>query len=460
MRQILASLSALIAAISLVTIANATMTTIMPLRMLEDGASDAMVAIFGAAYFLGFAVGCFSEPPRILRIGYIRAFAGAAALCTMFAVVMDLTDSVGLWILLRFLMGIAIAAIFATVDGWINATTPDSMRGKVFATYGWCMGASAVLGQLLMVAWDGMAVGFITILALAFNVAVVLIVLTRAVAPSTHPVVSDAAEGNPIRSRMIVMTSSTAVVAAIYAGLVTTAILSILPALMAGGGVGEAAIGYVIGSFFLGRLVLQIPIGVIADRMDLRLLIAVIAGLTGLAAVAGSVLALLDLAEIVEGAGPFNQLLFLFVMMVVGGLILPLYTVANSLAFARAEDHPPVKIATTLLLVHSAGAVAGPLLVAALLPGVGPHALPMVVALASAATAAFALWRRRARSIHDRPATGLSDIPATSVVLTETVAEVKAEAIIEAAEERAAKVEAEAQEAVASPGGDEPKPAS
>src|SRR5690606_2606779 len=135
MRQILASLSALIAAISLVTIANATMTTIMPLRMLEDGASDAMVAIFGAAYFLGFA--------------------GAAALCTMLAVVMDLTDSVGLWILLRFLMGIAIAAIFATVDGWINATTPDSMRGKVFATYGWCMGASAVLGQLLMVAWDG-----------------------------------------------------------------------------------------------------------------------------------------------------------------------------------------------------------------------------------------------------------------------------------------------------------------
>ena len=74
MLQILVSLAALIAAVSLTTLANATMTTVMPLRMLQNGADQTTVAIFGAAYFLGFTVGCFSEPPRILRIGYIRAF--------------------------------------------------------------------------------------------------------------------------------------------------------------------------------------------------------------------------------------------------------------------------------------------------------------------------------------------------------------------------------------------------
>ena len=62
MLQILISLSALIGAASLVTIANATMTTIMPLRLLQDGADETTVALFGAAYSLGFAVGCFSEP--------------------------------------------------------------------------------------------------------------------------------------------------------------------------------------------------------------------------------------------------------------------------------------------------------------------------------------------------------------------------------------------------------------
>lgn len=428
MLKILTSLVALIAAVSLVTLANSTMTTVMPLRMLQDGASEARVAVFGAAYFLGFAVGCFSEPPRILRIGYIRAFAAAAALCTTLAVVMDMTDSTLLWVVLRFFMGLAVAAIFATVDGWINATTPDAMRGKVFATYGWCLGASSVLGQLMLVRWDGLAVGFITVIALAFNVAVMLVTMTRASAPSARPPQPDDAERNPVRSRALVVTSGAAVMAAAYAGLVATAILAIMPALLAGAGASEAAIGYVVAAFFLGRLLVQIPIGVIADRMDLRLLIAIIAGLTGLAAVVAAVLVQLGLARIVADAGPVNQAAFLLLMVLTGGLILPLYTVANSLAFARARGEPPVKIATTLLLVNSAGAVAGPLLVAAALPAVGTHALPGVIVVASAVMTGFALWRHRRQDAHARPATGLSDIPVTSLAATETVAEVRAEA--------------------------------
>jgi MFS family permease len=422
MRQILVSLSALIAAVSLVTVANATMTTIMPLRLLQDGASETTVAIFGAAYFLGFGVGCFSEPPRILRIGYIRAFAAAAALCTTLAVVMDLTDSTLLWVGLRFFMGLAIAAVFATVDGWINATTPDAMRGKVYATYGWCLGASAVLGQALMVIWDGLAVGFITVLALAFNFAVVLVTLTRASAPSSRPVAPEGARPAADPGGALVVTSATAVVAAAYAGLVATAILSIMPALLAGAGVADAAIGYVIGAFFLGRLLVQIPIGVIADRMDLRLLIAIIAGLTGLAALVGTVLVMADIARIVAEAGRVNQLIFLLVMMCIGGLILPLYTVANSLAFARAEGQPPVQIATTLLLVNSAGAVAGPLMVAAVMTVQQRYALPIVVIAASAAMCAFALCRPAVRAAHGRPPTSLSHIPPTSLALPGTVA--------------------------------------
>ena len=224
------------------------------------------------------------------------------------------------------------------------------------------------------------------------------------------------------------VTSATAVIAAVYAGLVTTAILSILPAVLALEGVDEATIAYVIASFFLGRLVFQIPIGIVADRMDLRLLIAIIAILTGATALLAVILAIAEAAGIVAEAGLASKILFFLITALLGGLILPLYTVANSLAFARAGGQPAVKVATTLLLVNSAGAVAGPLLVAAILPVAGGHALAWVIALTSAAMAAFALWRRVARSVHAQPATGLSDIPATSLALTETVAEVKAEA--------------------------------
>lgn len=411
MLKTLASLATLIAAASLVNLANSTMTTVMPLRMLEDGASGTMVALFGAVFFLGFALGCFSQPPLIQRIGHIRAFAAAAGPCTVLAVVMDLSDSVTLWLVLRFFMGLAIAAIFAAVDGWINGTATDAMRGKVFATYGWCLGASAVLSQALLMRYDGMAAGFLTVLALAFNIGLVLVAMTRSAAPPLEP---------PGRGGGLVFTSAVSVGAAVYAGLVTTAILSILPAALAEGGVGEAEIG----AFFLGRLALQIPLGIIADRMDLRLLIAIIAGATGVISLAGALMAMWNALPFSPAAEDTGRVLFLIVMAGLGGLVLPLYTLANSLAFAGAEGRPAVPIATSLLLVNSAGAVAGPLLVALAIPGLGRHALPAVIAAASVLMVALALRARRAAP--PEPASvGLSPIPTTSLASNRTVTEAK-----------------------------------
>lgn len=431
MWRVLISLFALITAASLVTLANATMTTVMPLRLLEDGASDALVALFGASFFAGFAVGCFSEPSRILRVGYIRAFAAAAAICTTLAIVMDMTDWPALWIVLRFFMGVSIAAIFASVDGWINNATPEEMRGTVYSVYGWCIGAAAVLGQFMLSVWDGLAPGFVTVLALAFNVAVTLVALTRASAPSAEPTAAHA--GAPAASAgSLAVTSWTAMLSAFYTGLVVTAILATLPAILSQAGVSEAAIGIVIGSYFIGRLVLQIPIGVIADRTDLRLLIAVIAALTGAVAVIGWFLIVVDVARIIDEAAALNQLAFLAVAALMGGITLPVYTLSVSLAFARAGGQPPVRIATTLLLSNSVGAVAGPLIVASLLPGFGWIALVWVILAASVAMTGLALVGRVRSKALGPSVTPIVDIPATSLELTGSVAEVQAEAQVAA----------------------------
>lgn len=153
----------------------------------------------------------------------------------------------------------------------------------------------------------------------------------------------------------------------------------------------DGSIGLVIAAFFVGRLVFQILIGVIADRMDLRLLIAVVALLTATTMGVGSLLVAAGLAQVLEGAGTVQKAPFLVTMAIAWGLILPLYTVANSLAFARAGGQPAVQIATTLLLVNTAGAVAGPMLVAVALPVYGAHALTGVIVLASGLTAGFAI---------------------------------------------------------------------
>jgi MFS family permease len=428
--KILASLSALILAVSLVVLANATMMTVLPLRMLQGGAGDTAVALLGAAYSLGFLVGCFSEPPRILRVGYIRAFAAAAAICTTLAIVTDFTASDWLWIVLRFLTGVAVASIFASVDGWINAASPDALRGRVVSAYAWCTGAAQVLGQLLLVRVDGLEVGFVTLLAIGFNVAVVLVTLTRTAAPAARPEPTAASSAPAPQERgPIVVTSWTGALAALLSGLVVTTVASILPGVLAGVRVGEAGVALAIASFYLGRLVLQMPIGALADRMDKRLLIGILSALIAVTTGLGSVFVLGDLAGMEPGTGQAARALFLGIVALVGGLSMPLFAVGNSLAFARGAGAPPVKIATTLLLFWSAGSVAGPVLVAATAPAFGSYAMSWVIVGASAGLAAFALVRRVTMAPAPKPSSAtLNDVPASSLALAETVAAIEAAA--------------------------------
>jgi MFS family permease len=427
MLKILASLSALIAAISLVVFANATMMTILPLRMLENGSSDRAVAILATAYSLGFLVGCFSEPARILRVGYIRAFAAAAALATTLAIVTDFTASDMLWIAMRFLTGICIAAISASVDGWINAATPDAVRGRVFSIYTWCTGLAQVLGQLLLVRVDGLEVGFVTLLAIGFNLAVVLVALTKTAAPPARQTAAEAADAPPAAMQRFAISSWTGALAAAYSGIVFTLVASILPGVLSGSGVPEAGIALAIASFYIGRLVLQIPIGALSDRMDQHILIAIMAALIGAIALLGSFLVIAGLAGLAEWRPDPARYAFLLITALVGGLGMPIYAVGNSLAFARGKHLPPVTIATTLLLAWSLGAVAGPALVAMVAPMFGIHAMSVVVAAVSAVLVFVALGRRVLVGRSATPiAATLSDVPVSSVALAESFAEVEA----------------------------------
>lgn len=100
---------------------------------------------------------------------------------------------------------------------------------------------------------------------------------------------------------------------------------------------------------------------------------------------------------------------------------------------APGRGGPPVRIATTPMLLTSGGAVAGPTFVASLLPILDAVALVWVVVVASALTAGFALRARPASAAPRPSATPTVVLPATSVAPTEGVAEVYAGIRAEAA---------------------------
>jgi MFS family permease len=144
----------------LIQVAGATVTTAVAISLAARAADDEYAAIVVAAYSTGFALGCFLAPSTILRIGYIRAFAAAAALCTSAVILLDMFDGTFSWALLRFAIGANFAFMLAAADGWVNAQADDTTRGRVLALHSFFVGLGLVGSQLLLLTMDSGQSGF------------------------------------------------------------------------------------------------------------------------------------------------------------------------------------------------------------------------------------------------------------------------------------------------------------
>ena len=131
----------------------------------------------------------------------------------------------------------------------------------------------------------------------------------------------------------------------------------------------------------LAGSLIQIPVGLLSDRMDRRV---VLIGLAGAGSAIGIALGF--------GAG-FAPLVVIALIGAFGGTIYSMYPVI----VAHANDHAPagefLKTSGGLLLLFGVGSVVGPLLAAGMMTLTTPAGLFQVTTLAHASIIGFALWR-------------------------------------------------------------------
>ena len=387
MRNILANVASLMSASFLVHGSNAAITTMIALVVAESGGGQSDVALIAACYSLGFLVGCFLLSNQISRVGLIRAFAAASAVVTVTIIALDLVYGVWLWALLRFTMGAAMAALLAIADTWINDKTPNKQRGSVIAVYATLMSAASLVGQIVFLIFDADADGFVLMFAVSTNIAVVLVAMTASAAPKMHT--------RPTKFEFnFVVTSKTATVCAFNAGFMTAAVVAVVPFYQTSQGVGENLVAITMISLFLGRLLFMWPAGWLSDRLDRRTV------LIGLSAIVAFIALLIWFLAELEGhmirgdGGMPKQILALLIMLLFGGALYPINSVASSLSFDRAEGKQLVDVSTTNLAVNSLGAIIGPLVVSVLSGIVGLGALFMAIAIAATVNLVVALVRR------------------------------------------------------------------
>ncbi len=375
MPQILLPIMSLLTAMAILFLGNGLLNSVVPLKAEMGGFAPAVIGLLGSTYFAGFLAGCLIVPGIVRRTGFIRAFAAFAAMATMTAVVHGLLELPALWIGLRLISGFAAAAIYLVVESWLNAYANKDNRGTVLGIYVLVnLGALALGQQFLQFAEvDGGRLFFVV--ALMMCAAVLPITLTRHDPPPLLP-----APKLPLKT--MIRLSPVGVVGCFLTGLANGPFWALAPSYGQKIGLSLAETGVFMSVPIIAGALSAWPVGLISDKVDRRLVIAVAWALVVLVSVA------------VVALAPTGQGLMI-AMAIYGGAVFPI----NSLYVAHVNDvmstEDRVAISSGLILLYGIGATLGPVLAGLLLGQVGPQGLFLYFAVMALTGCAYTVYRLR-----------------------------------------------------------------
>ncbi len=366
------------------------MLTYTPLLLAENGGTAMHTGLVAATYALGFMFGCLRSLPLIGRVGYIRAFAAAAGTSALIIMVLTGVSSPWLWAILRFIMGMALAMLFTTADAWLSISAPDHMRGRILSVNSIAVGVMAIASQLMVANMSQTPDRAFEVLIAILLFAVVILCMTH----SMPPRIDTDSKMSPLK---VWRASPIAVLGAFVSGAVTSSLLTIIPFTFSQAGASPSLTAGLIACLYTGRLLFQWPIGSLSDKWDRRWLIAACAGSIALISITTI---LLDPFQSFESQ-PLQFTGFLFaigtLLIVVGGLCFPLYSLCVGHAFER-KVCSGVSISTSLLLMWAVGSVAGPLLISFTSILMEKHSSSYVIGGLCLVLTLFTLWR-----LHQQP---------------------------------------------------------
>jgi MFS family permease len=279
-------------------------------------------------------------PSAIARLGLRAAVIIPIAASTVILALMPLLPGLPDWLALRFLTGCALGLEWIASEIWLNTLSTNTSRGTVMGTYATVFAAGVMAGPLMLeiTGTVGSKPFEVGALALALTALPMLLV------PRSPPA---APSRERLRWLRITRAAPIVMLAALIAGLVESAYVSLLPVFGVLRGLDEHAALLLVTVFLAGNVLLQLPIGRIADHLGRRRVLAACA----VVCVAGPVV----LSPAMGKPWLLWPLLLLW-----GGTMYGFYTQGIALL---GEVYPEAELAdanTVYVVVYCAGGIAGP----------------------------------------------------------------------------------------------------
>ena len=351
---------------------------LLTIALERTGASPFFIGLHSAVGGIGiFVIGPFIET-IVRKLGTVGCIRASFAVCAVCLLLFPLEVNAWIWLPIRLVYGCAAALMFVLSEAAVNSLTPEGQRGRILGIYATLFSLGYAGGPLvlLLAGTDGYRPFIVA--ALLFLLGIVPTFWLGQLEERLHPAPTSERGNLFLQAWRVAPLAMACVLAYAFLEGAHFALLPVWALSLGDSGSGAAGL---VGIWLSGNILLQIPLGWLADRVERRLVVAMCCAL--------ATLVLLILPQVAT-----TPRLLWPTLVLSGGFMGGLYTLALVLVGERFRG-PDLTWANTIFVMNfQIGLVAGPIVVGSVMDLAGDRAFPLALLPAVAALAVFASRRR------------------------------------------------------------------
>ncbi|MFM2587073.1 MFS transporter [Vibrio sp. TBV020] len=333
-----ARISVPVIALALYAVASGYLMSLIPLMLTDYGLDSSLASWLASVFYAGLLIGAAGIEPLVKHVGHRNAFVWCLVAFMATIMVLPLAPHSAVWVVARFIAGMAVAGVFVIVESWL-LHGDESARAKRLGLYMGALYGGSALGQLgIGVIGISGGVPFITIITLLI-LAVVVLLFGESDQPQSEHSAS-------LSFKQISKLNHAAIIGCIVSGLTLGAIYGLMPVELYARGIAHSDIGGLMAVIILGGMAVQPIVPWLSKYLGRTLLMALFCML-GVAAI--------TFTTLVSGIHALAAGLFLL-----GVATFALYPVAINLGCDKLDANYIVSATQVMLFSYSIGSVAGP----------------------------------------------------------------------------------------------------
>jgi MFS family permease len=368
-----ASATAAIATVVAVGTAISLMPPLLSIMLSARGVSERTIGLLVSTIAVASLATTPLAPRLAARFGTARTIVAALLVAAILIPVYWWVEALILFFPLALIYGACLSTVFVLSEAWINAVTDERHRGTVMGIYATVLSLGFASGPAILA-----AVGMDSLRPFLIGSAILFLATLPVLAARRVSPEFGGGGHQPVVGFLFAVPLATFGVFCF--AMAESGGFAFLPLWGMRLGYEKATAPLFASAMTLGNVALQIPLGLLADRIDRRTLLAACgaAGMFGMAA-----------AAMVSG----NLFLLMPVLFVWGGATAGLYTVglAHLASRVRAADLAGANAA--FIFAYSLGMLVGPLGLGETMGHLPLTGFPLYLGTIFALYTAFTLWR-------------------------------------------------------------------